>query len=781
MAGYRMRVAPTLIVLAAAMLLAAAPAGAQPVTAGSSPTSPAPVFPGAGAPTATIPRIEADASIDGRLDEPAWVQAARLTGFSQFRPVDSRPAEERTEVLLWYSPSALHIGILAYDREPGSIRATVAERDKLDREDTVTIFLDTFLDRRRAFFFGVNPLGSQSDGVYSEGQFNPGSMMGGSTDFNPDYIFDSKGRLTDEGYVVEVRIPFKSLRYPATNAQRWGLNVQRKVQRTGYEDTWTETKRSASFLVQAGVIDGIHDLKRGVVKELQPFAVTAVEGERSDGDFVRDTNPDVGANLRFGLTNASIDATVNPDFSQVESDAGLVTVNERFALFYPEKRPFFLEGIELFATPNQLVYTRRIVDPFVGGKFTGKFGRLGVAYLGALDDTPGDNAWFNVARLRTDFGASSVAGVTFTDRSLTNATNRVLAADARYVFGKLYYLLGQAGGSWTEQGDGFTTAPIWQGEFDRTGRSWGWNYKITGIGDGFEADAGFVPRSGIVEAHAYNRFTAYGARGAALENLSVFVGPTRIWQYEDFGRAGPIEGNDWVNSNATLRGGWALEGGIRRSFFVLDQSAYTGYQVAGPDGALQPYEAPERLDDLWTWSAGASTPTWRRFNAGLELLHGATPIFDEGSEGRQTVVTGTLGVRPNEQLRIDLSMAFAELMRERDGSEFARTLLPRLRFEYQPTRALFFRMIAEYRSERVAALEDAFTGAPLLEDGVAVGPERTNQLQLDWLVSYRPSPGTIAYVGYGTLLDTTDPYARPSDMRRSQDGLFVKVAYLFRR
>jgi hypothetical protein len=357
----------------------------------------------------------------------------------------------------------------------------------------------------------------------------------------------------------------------------------------------------------------------------------------------------------------------------------------------------------------------------------------------------------------------------------------VLAADARYVFGKLYYLLGQVGGSWTEHDGETVAAPIWHGEFDRTGRSWGWNYKITGIGQGFEADAGFVPRTDIVESHAYNRFTAYGARGAALESFSVFVGPTRIWRHQDFGHAGAIEGNDWVNGTATLRGGWSLSSGIRRSFFVLDPSDYAGYEVAGPGGGLQPYEAPERVDDLWVYSAGASTPTWRRLNARLDVTYGATPIFDEGSEGRQRVVTGSLGVRPTDSLRIDLSMTFAELVRERDDSEFARTLLPRLRFEYQPTRALFFRFIAEYRSERVAALEDAVTGAPLLENGVPVEAQETNRLQLDWLVSYRPSPGTIAYVGYGTLLDTTDPYARPSDMQRSQDGFFVKLAYLFRR
>ena len=135
---------------------------------------------GHGAPTVTIPRIDASVEVDGRLDEAAWAQAARLGGFSQYQPVDGRPAEEQTEVLVWYSPTALHFGIIAHDREPGSVRATVADRDNLDRDDTVTIYLDTFNDRRRAFFFTVNPLGMQQDGVQTEGAFNAGTMFGGT-------------------------------------------------------------------------------------------------------------------------------------------------------------------------------------------------------------------------------------------------------------------------------------------------------------------------------------------------------------------------------------------------------------------------------------------------------------------------------------------------------------------------------------------------------------------------------------------------------------------------
>jgi hypothetical protein len=742
---------------------------------------------GHGAPSVTIPRIEASITVDGRLDESPWTEAARLGGFSQYQPVDGRPAEERTEVLVWYSPTALHFGIIAYDRERGSVRATVADRDSLDRDDTVTVYLDTFADRRRAFFFTVNPLGIQQDGVQTEGGYNAGmmfggSMSGGSTDKNPDYEWDSRGRLTEDGFMVEIRIPFKSLRYPGNGPQKWGLNIQRKVQRTGYVDTWTDVRRaSSSFLGQAGAIDGIHDMKRGVVTELQPFVTTASNGVAVEpGGYSRedlDVNP--GANLRFGFTNLSIDATVNPDFSQVESDAGQVTVNERFALFYPEKRPFFLEGIELFSTPNQLVYSRQIAAPLAGGKVTGKFGRLNVAYLSAKDKESAGSALFNVGRVRADFGRDSTIGVTITDRHRSADFNRVAAVDSRVVFAKLYYVQGQFGRSWTEQSGSRHDAPIWLAEFDRTGRAWGFNYRLTGIGEAFQARVGYVPRNDIVEFHGSNRLSWYGARGALVEQFTTFFGPTRIWRYAEFGRAEAIEGNEDVNLMFSLRGGWSARGSVSRDFVRFEPRDYTGYEVQTPDGPA-PFDVPDGLSGLFGTGVTLSTPTFKAVNASVQTQWSSVAIFAEASEGLESRVVVSAAVRPTESIRLDGSATYSRITRAADGSEFARTVIPRLKLEYQPTRALFFRIVAEYRSQRQAALVDPATGLPLLRNGEVAGAERFDGLRLDCLVSFEPRPGTVAFFGYGSSLETGRVMSL-QDLSRQSDGFFVKLAYLFRR
>jgi hypothetical protein len=740
------------------------------------------VVEGRGSPTFSIPRIDAAVTIDGRLDEPAWSQATRLTGFSEFRPVDGQPASEQTEVRVFYSPSALYVGIIADDSVPGSIRATVADRDNISQDDWVRVFLDTFSDRRRAFVFGVNPLGSQEDGVQTEGAFNAGSMFGGTVDLNPDYQFDSKGQISPDGYIVEVRIPFKSLRYPGSGPQRWGINISRKTQRTGREDTWTDARRVASFLAQAGTMEGLHDLQRGVVTEIQPFVTGSSNGALNGaGEFVRDeTDISPGVNVRVGFTNLSVDATVNPDFSQVESDASQVTVNERFALFYPEKRPFFLEGIELFATPNQLVYTRQIVDPIVGGKLTGKVGRTGIAVLSAADTTADGHAWVNVARLRQDFGSDSLAGFTFTDRESAGAFNRVVAADARWVFGRLYYVLGQAGGSWTERDGTVSSSPMWQAEFDRTARRWGFNYRLVGFGESFETQSGFVPRSDMVEFHASNRLTYYGQRGAWLENLTGFFGPTRIWNYASFGRAGAIEGGENVHLRAQLRGGWQLGAQGGRDFVLFQPAMYQAYAVLQPDGTTVAFVPPDGVSN-WGGTYTVTTPVFQKFNAEVDVRSAGTAIFAEASDGYETRVTATLGLRPTASARIDFSLVSSRITRDSDQSEFARTTIPRIKLEYQPNRALFFRLITEYQSERRAALQDPTTGLPLVVNGSIAGPERTDGLRMDWLVSYEPTPGTVAFFGYGSSFGRDLGLDPAASLARTSDGFFVKLAYLFRR
>lgn len=749
-------------------------------------------------PRVAIPRLEAAIRVDGVLDEPAWQEAARLSDFRQYEPVDGRPAEERTEVLVWYAPDAIHFGIRAFDSQPGTVRATRADRDNIDNDDHVVLYLDTFNDRRRAFFFGVNPLGVQHDGVRTEGAATAGHMFGGNVDNSPDFIFQSRGQVTAEGYVVEVRIPFKSLRFPGSGPQEWGLQVERQVQRTGYKDTWTDVRRAnASFLTQAGTITGLHDLHRGVVLEAQPFLTASAPGafDAERGSFVRgDIEPDVGANFRVGFTNISLDGTINPDFSQVESDAGQVTINERFALFYTEKRPFFLEGIELFSTPNQLVYTRRIADPIAGAKVTGKVGPFAVAHLTAVDqdvDAQGREARFHVTRVRRDFGSSSHVGLTYTDvdRLEAAAFNRVLAADVRYVFAKLYYLEAQWGGSWTRGDAGATpggTDPetlgstLWKAEFDRTGRSWGFNYQLNGIGESFEAGAGFVNRPGVVSARAMNRLTWYGRPGGLLEMAQVFFGPNRIWDYRDFGSAAAIEGQEYANGGLTLRGGWrvGLSGG--RNFYHLDPADYAGLEVAAEHGVpgTVPYVP---LDEVAGPNAEItlSTPTFQRYNASLSFGTGRQAIFDEGAEGRGVTASTTLALRPTEQLRVAFSTSYRALHRELDDSEFARSIIPRLRAEFQATRAIFFRAIGEYNLERRSALRSARTGSPLLRAGQPVLARQNDGARLDLLASFEPSPGTVAYFGYGSAL-VEDPFQR-NELRRANDGFFFKLAYQFRR
>jgi hypothetical protein len=744
---------------------------------------------GYGAPTFTIPRIEAGIIVDGRLDEPVWSQAVRLTGFSQYQPADGRPAEEQTEVWAWYSPTALHFAVIAQDSDPGAIRATVAERDNLANDDYVTIFLDTFNDRRRAYFFSVNPLGAQEDGVQTEGAFSAGSMRGGGSyqggtlDKSPDYAWDSAGQVTDRGFQVEIRIPFKSLRYTGNGPQRWGINIQRKVQRTGYTDTWTDVRRASNnFLGQAGAMEGLHDLKRGAVIEVQPFLTANQNGARTEsGGFIREPaslNP--GVNLRLGLTNLSLDATVNPDFSQVESDAGQVTVNQRFALFYPEKRPFFLEGIELFSTPGQLVYTRQIVDPTAGIKFTGKFGRFGLAYLNAVDALPeGGHAVFHVTRLRTDLGASSLVGITYTDRNAPGEVNRVLAADARITLMRLYYVQGQLGYSWDGPEGGLTASPIWSAEFDRTGRAWGFNYRLNGIGESFRALSGYVPRDNIVEGRAMNRLTFYGERGALLESFSTNFNISRIWRFSEFRHGDPMEGDESLNLQFQLRGGWNLTSRTTRDFVRFDPDLYTGYQINRPGDVIEAFSMPEMLEGAFGESLSLSTPTFRTFGGRVQVSHSESPIFPEAARGRETVLTLSANLRPAGTVRIETSGTLSHLARARDGSEFARTVIPRLKVEYQPRRSLFFRAIGEYRSQRRAALQDPYTGDPLVVDDELSTLQRLNGLRIDLLISFEPTPGTVAFFGYGSSMDTERTFGI-TDLQRSSDGFFLKLAYQFR-
>nr|MBA3659811.1 hypothetical protein [Gemmatimonadales bacterium] len=321
------------------------------------------------------------------------------------------------------------------------------------------------------------------------------------------------------------------------------------------------------------------------------------------------------------------------------------------------------------------------------------------------------------------------------------------------------------------------TAPIWQAEYDRTGRTWGFNYLVKGLGPGFHDQAGFVNqlRSGVTVGHAFNRLSFYGARGAALENLTVFFGPERTWLYDHFGFTPGLEGREQLDATFTLRGGWELNAHLERDFVNFQDSTFADYTVAGSSA---PYR-PDADFSGFNLKTGVTTPTWQQLGANVTYTRGRVAIFEEGTTGSAWRLTGEIGLRPASTVRVGLTGTVFRLSRL-DGREFARSTIPRLKVEYQPTRALFFRAIGEYRSERRFALVEPGSGSPLLIAGVAQPQTVFNGFRLDLLASFEPTPGTVAFLGYGSSLET-DAEFNWSRLRRRNDGFFVKLSYQIRR
>jgi Domain of unknown function (DUF5916) len=747
-----------------------------------------------------VPRIDTVATIDGRLDEPVWSRAARLTGFSQYQPVDGRPAEEPTEVLVWYSPDAIYFGIRAHEIHGDVVHATQANRDNIASEDQVQILLDTDNDRQLAFLFGVNPLGVQQDGTRSS-QFAGGAggasatgggsaninPLDGTVDLNPDYVFESKGRLVPGGYEVEIRIPFKSLRYQDADVQSWGIHILRRVQHSGYQDTWAPAVRAnANFLAQSGTLDGLHDMQRGLVLEATPTVTGKVDGsQNTSGGRDYTSNSEVGADVKWGIRQSlTLNGTINPDFSQVEADVGQVLLNERFALFYPEKRPFFLDGLELFDTPNQLIYTRRIVAPRAGLKLTGKLAGTNVAAMALGDDnnyswTGDHNPLFGIVRLRRDFLHKYTLGSVLTTREDGKDFSRLAAADFLFYHSRLYFAQFQAAQSWTDSAGSNRKGSLLQADWDRTGRAWGFHYTLRGVEPDFNAAAGFINRTGIIEARTFNRLSFYGAKGALAQTYGSFFEVSRTWGYT-FGRP-LIETNESIMPSATLRGGWQVGGAISHSLFAYDQTLYSGLSVVRSIGSRTDTVAftvpgPER--DQWGGSLNVTTPTTHFFSATGSVSLGAVPIFTEAAPGRSMRIDAAVDARPTTALRSSLQLSRLTLTRVADGSRFSTETIPRLKTEYQVTPALFLRLVAQYSARSRSPLEDR-KGNPILVSGVRDAGSTTNEFTLDGLFSYRPIPGTLVYLGYGSTMEEPREF-RFQELKRTRDGFFGKVSYLFR-
>jgi hypothetical protein len=752
------------------------------------------------------PRIEAAIAIDGTLDDPVWRRAAVMTGFSEYTPVDGLPAEDSTEVFVWYSPRAIYFGVRAFEPH-GGVHYKLADRDKIDADDNVQIILSPFVHSRQALVFAVNPLGIQQDGTMTEGvttgrRFSTGTTQTGrpATDLSPDFVFDSKGHVTPFGYEIVIRIPFRSLKYQASDVQDWSINILRKVQHTAHEQTWVPTQlAAASFLGQSGTLVGLTGLDRSRVVDLIPFVTGRAIGASDGPESWRygTSRPAFGGNIRWGITsNLNLSGTYRPDFAEVEADATKLVLDPRNSVSYPEKRPFFLEGLEQFSTPGNLVYTRAIAAPLGAVKLTGKLNGTSLAYMAAQDQeassvTGAGHPIYNIMRMQRDVGSGSVVGTTLTDKEQGGAYSRMASADARFTWKKVYALQLQAAASTTRDSGGLGTSagPLWLGRFTRAGRSFGFDYSARGIDPEFVAAGGFISRAGVANISLDHRVTFYAPPGGLVETYGGDIRYVGTWNYRNLTRGGSAEDRRLqFNATATLHGGWQVGAATYLEFYGYDSTLYKNYYLASINGVDTTFTHFPHQHDIPNTDLVLTlySPQFAHFSFNIVELWGHDENYYEWTMADVQLPSVGVTWQPTPQFRLNGTFNGAYYWRYSDRTLVARNFIPRIQTEYQVTRTTFVRIVGEYNAAYQDNLRDAGrTNQPIFYRNASTGrftpatTYATNVFSGSLLLSYRPVPGTVAFIGYGN--DSNEPSAlRFTGLRRKADNFFVKFSYLFR-
>jgi hypothetical protein len=797
-----------------------APSDKAPATSTSGPSAKTPiVLPPEKANPVTIPRFDKTPVIDGKLDEPIWLTAAVLKDFYQINPGDNLPPSKPTEVLLGYDAKFLYIAFRAFD-ERDKIRSTVAKRDNIFQDDYVGFYLDTFNDQRKAFEIFFNPLGIQGDGVLTEGR---------GEDFSVDLLLDSKGTIGDNGYFVEIAIPFKSLRYEAGKGKLWGAHFFRRIQRFERElDSWMPFSRSVSGnMNQAGHLTGLEGISVEKTIELIPSLTVSESGK-----FVRSFTPAVGApdpgrmvnepvKLDPGLTAKftpgpalTLDLAINPDFAQVEADQIVVTANQRFPIFFAEKRPFFLEGIDIFQTPITAVHTRAIVDPDVAVKLTGKRGRNTFGIMAASDNGPGSfvgderlnpnnfrfldkNAYIGVLRAKRDIGKENSIGLLATSYNFIEKHNQLLSLDGRFRLNKqstfYFQTLGTSSRNFffnpddginryrTGNGFGYAT------EYSRSGRNWGWEFGGEGFTRDYRADVGFVQRTNSNFQYGYVRYNSENTPKKFVKSyhLHNFTHIDYNWQGQMY---------TWEAENlielALPRSSWLgvwWEPGYERlfdnefgptrearpcnpfsvvnkcTFFGADNERSSNKHHLSVFGGSN-YSKKVQFNGQVTYRFGhfdfdfGNGRKYPRVSPAVLLLGQNAPL-DPG-RGNLFQFSGGITFQPTNELRTSFSLTSQRLVRNDTGLVAFNIHILNARATYQFSKATFARLIFDYNT-------------------------LNSRLRTQALVGYTPSPGTSFYIGYNDDMNYNSPNPFTADIvpgfRRNSRTFFIKASYLIRR
>ncbi len=711
-----------------------------------------------------IPRISTPIKIDGVLDDPAWKEALAVDVNNEFDPRRNVPAPVTTIAYLAYDDDNLYAGFRANAPDPEAIRAHLTDRDAAFKDDFVGLIIDTFNDERRGYEFFVNPLGVQMDLSLNE-------MADVEEDTAWDAIWDSAGRIDDQGYVVEMAIPFSSIRFQRTNGeQTWGIGPFRSHKRSFRHQIAStyQAPDDGCFVCQSPKMTGFEGIKPGLNLELDP----TLTGKRTDsrlpdlqGPIVEgDEQAEVGLTARWGITpNLTFSGAVNPDFSQIEADAIELNVDTQFAIFFPEKRPFFLEAADFFQTPFNAVYTRTVADPRWGAKLTGKVGKNAIGVFVAEDDEtnfliPTDQfsgtgklvdadlrdvrTTDAALRFRRDVGAGSTIGALVTHREGEDGDyfNSVGGIDGRWRPTAADVVTAQVLSSQTEypesplgpppgrlEGDALTAS------YDHTDRHWNWYAKWEDVDDEFRGDLGFIPQVGYEFSN---------------------VGLERTWwaNSRDSWYSSISLGTDWDQTNA--------ENGT-----VLNQETELYVRLKGP---WQSTYLLDRATRHRFWNMKTYREKYTLFTAdvrpsgslGMTLLAqvGDTIDFDNDRPGDLLRIRPTVSFNFGRHLQASIDHDLQKVDVE-DG-ELLELNVSQLSAIYQFNVRMFVRAILQYQDVE-------FESEPNSED-----------LFGQLLFSYKLNPTTVFFLGYSdNQLNRLDQDGRLIGLRRAERTFFFKIGY----
>ncbi len=517
----------------------------------------------------TVPKFAASPVIDGKLDDAVWKQAAVLKDFIQTSPGDNISPSKPTEVYLGYDEKYFYVAFKCWD-EKDKIRASVVQRDGVFGEDNVQFWIDTYNDTRRAYNFGFNPLGIQQDGIDTEGR---------GTDYNVDVLFESKGVIEDWGWSVEAKIPFKSIHYVTGKGKSWGFNAARSIARgSGEYDSWVPQPRGVpGFLNKFGKITGLDDVKTERTLEIIPTFTAKETGNRTS--LTHFSNPpiktDFGFTVKYSISsNVTLDMAYNPDFADAEADAPVVEANQRFPIYFSEKRPFFLEGVDIFKTSIQAVYTRRVENPDIAVKLTGKIGRNSFGVFGAIDDPLYNplrkKAFAGVVRLKRDVGKESDIGFLATSYSYPQKHNQVAGFDTHLKLNKQANFRAQVLGSTSRNyfydpktddykyktGNGVS----FDYSYNHDSKNFNYGFNGEGTTNNFRADMGFTSQTNTMGHSVYAGINSDPAPKAFIirKSLEASFGYRNNFSGRLQGWGMDINGNLGFKNNANLGGGFSI-------------------------------------------------------------------------------------------------------------------------------------------------------------------------------------------------------------------------------